>query len=524
MRFLPVCLGVLAVSCTSNPVTPATPPLPPTDGDVSGFVVNRYFVPWLNEAVRLLEEGLADIPTIEAACKKTFAVGMGPFELMNVTGVPIALHAATTLGAELGSFYAPAEKLRQQVDSGKAWEIGGDANGDRLGPIADRMLAVVYYVASALVEEGVATLEDADIGARVGLRWRRGPFEMMNRTGVDRCLPLVKTVTDRWKLEVPAILTRQADLGERFAFRLVKSELRDGVATLTLNRPDTMNALNEEMVDQLHRAFKAAAGDANVRGIVIAGSGKAFVAGADVRFFVRNLESGDVDRIVNFTKAGHDLLNEIGRCPKPVVARLQGPALGGGLELALACDRIVASPRATLAFPETGIGIYPGLGGTQRTPRKIGVGLAKWLIYTGQSMSAEQARVIGLVDDVVAHENLDEAAAKATAQRRQSMGLTWPIAFAKMERFFGSNSADDLRVCKADAGDDEALLEAMKRVASKAPLALRIAEQLIEKGAECDLEVGLQMELDRLEEILSTADAREGLSSAGKRKPVFKGH
>ena len=100
---------------------------PISSKDAPGFIVNRYFVPWLNEAVRLLEEGIADIPTIEAACKKAFGIGMGPFELMNVTGVPIALHAATTLGEELGPFYAPCARLAEQVESGELWSLDGEA-------------------------------------------------------------------------------------------------------------------------------------------------------------------------------------------------------------------------------------------------------------------------------------------------------------------------------------------------------------------------------------------------------------
>ena len=135
-----------------------------------------------------------------------------------------------------------------------------------------------------------------------------------------------------------------------------------------------MNALNEAVVAQLQEAFHAAAGRSAVKGIVIAGSGKAFVAGADIRFFVRNIEAGTIDAIARVHEAGQALLREIETCPKPVIARLHGLALGGGVELALACHAIVATPKASLAFPETGIGIYPGLGGTQRTPRRVGTG------------------------------------------------------------------------------------------------------------------------------------------------------
>src|SRR5262249_22111970 len=157
-------------------------------------------------------------------------------------------------------------------------------------------------------------------------------------------------------------------------------------------------ALNEAVMTQLTSTFRAAAVDPSVKGIVIAGSGKAFVAGADIRFFVKNMEAKAIDRIAAFTKAGQDLLLELQRCSKPVVARVHGLALGGGVELALACHYTVATPKATLAFPETGIGIYPGLGGTQRTTARIGRGLAKWLVLSGETVTAEQAGGSGLLE------------------------------------------------------------------------------------------------------------------------------
>src|SRR5262249_60751055 len=110
--------------------------------------------------------------------------------------------------------------------------------------------------------------------------------------------------------------------------------------------------------------------------------GKAFIGGPDIRFFVKNREAKTIGKIAASTKGGQDLLLEFQRCPKPVVARVHGLALGGGVELALACHYIVATPRATFAFPETGIGIYPGLGGTQRTTARVGRGLAEWLPFT----------------------------------------------------------------------------------------------------------------------------------------------
>ena len=496
---------------------------PIASADASGFVVNRFFVPWLNEAVRLLEEGVADIPTIEWAAKKTFRVGMGPFELMNVTGMPIALHASTTLGQHFGPLYAPAATLARQVASGDPWPLDGEADESKLQAVADRMLGVVFYVAAALVDEKVGSIEDTDIGSRVGLRWPKGPFEMINRLGVGAALELVKKITERWELEMPGLLAEAAASGKPFEFELVRRSDSDGIATLTINRPDAMNALNEDVVGQLHAAFKAAASDGAVKGIVIAGAGKGFIAGADIRFFVRNLDAGDVDRIVDFTKDGHALLHDLSHCDKPVIARLHGLALGGGLELALACDRIVATPKAMVAFPETGIGIFPGLGGTQRAPRRVGTGLAKWLIFTGEMLPAEAALQIGLIDTVVSYEQLDATIADLIASGAEHPGRKpTPVEWAALERMFGQHPLDSIRKGEITA-DGGKLAKAMKKVGFKAPIALRLADKLIDAAETTELPDGLQMELDHLREIFGTEDAYEGLSSLGRKRPEFKG-
>ena len=388
---------------------------PIASSDSYGFIVNRFFLPWLTEAVRMLDEGVADTATIDEAAKKAFGIGMGPFELMNVTGVPIAFHTATTLGRAFGPMYEPPALLRAQMDSGQPWDIAGTPDTEQFKAVADRLATAACYVAAALVDERVGTMEDTDIGARVGLRWRRGPFELMNHFGIERARDLVAAFAARWNLPLPASLDSQARTRTPFRFTLVRSDIAEGVATLTINRPDAMNALNEEVISQLEEAFDRAAANPQVKGIVIAGSGKAFVAGADIRFFVRHIEAGTIDAIAEFTRRGQALLRAFETCPKPVIARLHGLALGGGVELALACHAIVATPKASLAFPETGIGIYPGLGGTQRTPRRVGTGLAKWLVLSGQTIGAEEAVAIGLVDTVVPYEQLDAAIADAIA-------------------------------------------------------------------------------------------------------------
>tara|TARA_R110002110_G_scaffold3754_1_gene19513 strand:- start:35793 stop:37811 length:2019 start_codon:yes stop_codon:yes gene_type:complete len=491
--------------------------------DSSGFVVNRFFVPWLNEAVRLLEEGVGNIPTIDAAAEQAFGVGMGPFALMNATGVPIAMHSSRTLAAEFGAMHEPLPVLVEHGEANREWDLSGDIDESRFGAIGDHLKAAVFQVAARLVDEGVGSIEDTDIGARVGLRWPKGPFELMNETGIEQTAKLVEAVCKRWDLAFPEVLENQRRSGEPFTFELVKTAIEDGVATLTINRPDAMNALNEEVVSQLAKSFHAVDGKPEVRAIVLAGSGKAFVAGADIKFFVDNIERKTIDRTVQFTAEGQALFNAIDDSEKTVVARMSGLALGGGLELALACDYIVAAERATVGFPETGIGIYPGLGGTQRTPRRIGVGMAKFLVCTGQTLSAAQARAIGLIDEVVALDALDDAVAKYAAMEpvTQCQITEPPAEYSATAAFFAGASYEDM-IAAAPDNTDARLAKALQRMQSKAPIATRLCCRLIEQSASVSLQDGLASELEHLTAIFSTRDAYNGLRSVGSKPPAYE--
>jgi enoyl-CoA hydratase/carnithine racemase len=311
---------------------------------------------------------------------------------------------------------------------------------------------------------------------------------------------------------------------EKPAYSMLKSELSDGIATLSVNRPEANNALNPALVCQLHQAFRQAAADPRVRGIVIGGEGKVFLGGADVPFFLRNMEAKNWDRIVTFSRISQALFNDIDRCPKPVVARVQGAAIGGGLELTLACDRVVAASRARLAFPEAGLGIYPGLGGTQRTPRKIGVGLTKWLLYTGTTLYAEDALAIGLIDAVVSPGELEATARHMVFEGRHPPGNPQRSAQSvALERFFAANRVEQLRAGTADTAGDPQLARAMRQLRTKGPLALRVIEALVDASEEAPLDEGLRLELLYTTEVFSSQDAWEGLSTLGKRVPVFHG-
>jgi enoyl-CoA hydratase/3-hydroxyacyl-CoA dehydrogenase len=307
---------------------------------------------------------------------------------------------------------------------------------------------------------------------------------------------------------------------------LVAFEIEGGVATITINRPDVLNNINFVVLHQLQQAFDRAIADPAVHGIVLAGAGKVFIVGADIEFFIRNMP-GDIPRIVKFTEAGHRLFNTIDASPKPVVARVQGAALGGGTETALACDYVIAAPGGSFGFPETGLGIYPGFGGTQRAPRKLGIGLAKWMIFTGKTLSAAESWKIGLVDEVVPPNQVDAVCrAVALGQHNFAPRPARTPDHSVIEEFFARSRAADLRAGTADTRGQAAAARAMKLVAGKAPIALRLAETMIDRGMQVSLAEGLQQEIDHVTEIFSTADALAGLQfRSGKQlgSPAFEG-
>jgi len=179
---------------------------------------------------------------------------------------------------------------------------------------------------------------------------------------------------------------------------------KDGVATITINRPKKLNALNKETIYELHSAFKDADSDGDIRVIILTGSGeKAFVAGADISEF----SDFDVKEGANLSRQGQELLFDfIENLSKPVIAAVNGFALGGGLELAMACHFRIASDNAKMGLPEVSLGVIPGYGGTQRLPQLVGKGKAMEMIMTAGMISAEDAKNYGLVNHVVNQEDL----------------------------------------------------------------------------------------------------------------------
>jgi enoyl-CoA hydratase/3-hydroxyacyl-CoA dehydrogenase len=451
---------------------------------------------------------------------------MGPFVLMNVTGVPIAQHACEGLASELGPFHDPSPLLVEQVAAGENWVVEGEPGEQGVTEVEERLLGTVLLVAATLVEEGVSSPEDTDIGAMVGLRWPVGPFALANRTGVARAVAAATAVAERYDLQLPGLLAGRT---EPFPLQAVSLSVDAGLARITMNRPNAMNALDPETVGSLAAAFAAAAADSAVDAIVIEGRGKAFVAGADIKFFIKGIDEDDIARIVDFTRTGHELLLRIDQCPKPVVARLNGMALGGGAELALACDAIVADEGAVLGFPETGIGIYPGLGGTQRLAKRCGLPVARYLVLTGDVVPASRAAALGVVDRVTAagtsmgliRQLLADGAVEAG---EGAGGLAEPgEGKAAIEGLFSDANVRALLDGSFEPADDFGA-KVKKKLGFKAPVALEMAHDLMNKSLETPIAEGVELELGGLPRIFSTKDAREGLGSVvGKGRPKFVG-
>jgi enoyl-CoA hydratase/3-hydroxyacyl-CoA dehydrogenase len=495
--------------------------------DAPGFAVNRFFVPFLNEAARMLEEGLANVATIEAAAKRAFKIGMGPFELMNVTGIPIAVHASTTLGNELGAFYATAPILKAQMEKKENWDLAGAVDEGKIPAAVDRFYGVCLGVAAALVDEGVASIEDTDRGAKIGLRWVMGPFEIMNKIGIERTFTAVESICRKYTdFKMPAVLARQYKLGRPFEFNFVDLEVKEGLARITLNRPEAMNALNPAVVAQLERRFTTAENDPAVKAILFEGAGKAFVAGADIRYFVEKIKADRIQDIVDFTRKGHELLLRIENSPKLTIALLDGLSLGGGSELALACQAIVATAAGSMAFPETGIGIYPGLGGMLRMARHVGPELAKYLVFTGAALSAADAHTLGIVTRLVEPAQVEAAVRALAAEGKPDKYRRREIAakFRPFAELFGAAHVTHMLAGRtpADAPAEQAAKIA-KNLGFKAPLALKIANEIIDRQVGRPMPEAVEIELARLPEIFSTRDALEGLSTVGRGRPAYKG-
>lgn len=251
-------------------------------------------------------------------------------------------------------------------------------------------------------------------------------------------------------------------------------EINDGIGVVTINRPKVLNALNGATLTEINTLFTEIAKDDSVKVVIVTGSGeKSFVAGADIA----EMQNMTAIEARSWGKLGHSAFNKIENLPQPVIAAVNGFALGGGCELAMACDIRIASEKAKFGQPEAGLGIPPGFGGTQRLPRLVGKGRAKELIFTTDLIDAQEAYRIGLVNKVVKPEELITAAH-----------------------------------------------ELAKKIMQRGQVAVQLCKASINEGLDMDLDSGLAYEAEVFGLCFATEDQKEGMTAfLEKRKPAFTG-
>jgi enoyl-CoA hydratase len=257
-------------------------------------------------------------------------------------------------------------------------------------------------------------------------------------------------------------------------YKYIVYEKTEGTATITLNRPDALNAFSKEVIQETLHAIEDTKNDPNTHVLILTGAGeKAFSAGADIKA----MKGMTALKARELSQMGETLCVALENLDKPVIAAINGYALGGGLEVAMSCDLRIATENAKMGQTEINIGLIPGWGGTQRLTRLVGKGKAKELIYTGKIIDAKTAEQLGIVNMTVP-----------------------PDKFKETIRQF----AQDL--------------------AQKAPVALKVAKTLIDKGAEISLDAALALEREGFGVVASTEDLQEGVTAfTEKRKPAFKG-
>ena len=269
---------------------------------------------------------------------------------------------------------------------------------------------------------------------------------------------------------------------------------------------------------------------------MLEGAGKAFVAGADVKFFVDMITQDNFQRLYDFTANGHAVLNSIESSPHTTIALATGLALGGGLELALSCDYRIGTERTMLRFPETSIGIFPGLGGTQRTARICGIEASRFAVLGGNFLDPSTARAFGLLTHIVPAAEVSETVSEISSFGKpenkypgQPTDPSHPLAAFSVSFYSDSNMESILSGSVPEGLDpeDPHVARQLKALSRAAPLALRTSSILLEQAIATgdDLSAGLQKELDQLEPTFDTNDALEGLSALIEgRRPEYKGN
>jgi enoyl-CoA hydratase / 3-hydroxyacyl-CoA dehydrogenase len=476
--------------------------------DVPGFLVNRIWVIMANEADWAVTQGEAkSVFEVDSAARYKMGLPMGLLEIDDVlqggaidTRYHVLEHFRETLGEsyragpltekafKAGQFGKRSGKGYYDWSAGQTNEIpmNAGANFDTI-----RVLAIGVNECAKLLDSQSTTKEEIDRGVIQGLNYPRGILRMADSVGIDKVVAELSRLENKYhedRYKASPLLTRMVaegklgrKMGEGFftykpgEYEFVKVEVNKDtrVARLILNRTYRANALNLDFFIDINRALDDLEKRDEVRCVVITGAGANFSGGADVSSFA----AGRIDSVMQFTDAGQNLSTRLELYPKPIVAAINGPAMGGGFEMVLACDIRIMSKKAQLRLPEANLGLTPGIGGTQRLIRLIGAARAKEVVLLADPIMPDKALDWGIVNFI------------------------------------------------AEADQFEALVDSVaQKLAKGAPITQKLAKMAFYYGDQADQRTGLFIEATVSGDLMFTKDLNEGLTSMNyRRSPNFIG-
>jgi enoyl-CoA hydratase/3-hydroxyacyl-CoA dehydrogenase len=470
--------------------------VPLVTADVECFMLDRVFDNWCNDAALCLDRATA--AEIDSVASEFVAAG--PFYVLNLAnGNPIIVETNTLQADVEGEHYRPAPIFRSVArwttsEIGKRVAVAPDAAAH----VRDRLLGVLWSQAADIVDRDIGDAADLDLGSRLALGFKQGPLELMRSLGPAE----VERVMTAFGTERPGMPRprHRPDDYQRFERGILVDRIED-VVVVTLRRPEALNALNDEMTDEILGALRTLEGDPAVAGFVLVGYGtRAFCAGAEIGRFRSML--GDAAASAQYARDCSRLLVHLDAMAKPVVAALNGMALGGGLELAMRCHGIVAVRGATLQFPEITLGIAPGIGAMvvpyRRWPKAAA--LFHDMLRGAQRLDAMRAREAAIVDELADDypSLVRQAVARVHALRgERRAALSAPVAIAPFDATtHGQQYSREV----------QAIIEDAVRAAAAAPT----------------LSAALEIGYTAFGRSACTAAAREGIAAfSERRKPDY---
>ena len=471
--------------------------------DVPGFISNRLFMRLIEAACLMVTGNEATIEAIDSAARFKLGLPMGVFELIDFVGIDVVnsiLRAMISRGFRFSGCRLIDEKIKEgklglktgegfykYPEAGKYSRVSVPKEaGEGINPV--RLIALAVNEAAWLIRNKVASIADVDTVTKLGFGFPRGLLEYADSYGIGGIMVELIKLRERYGgVDVDPLimqLVAEGNIGVKAGsgfheygegYETIKLTIEPPIAWITLNRPEKLNAINRKMINELMAVINRLENEPfdKVRVIVIKGAGRAFSAGADLTMFSEEepTEAYLTSRMLQ------ELTNKLEALNRPVIAMIHGYALGGGFELALACDLRIASEDAVLGLPEVTLGLMPGSGGVKRLVRLIGLGKAKELVLTGVRLTAREAEELGIVNKVVPLNELENEV--------KSIAL---------------------------------------KLAEEPPIALMIAKGILNIAGEGSMENVLTAESMGFGLLFSTMDSKEGIKAfLEKRQPRYQG-